>query len=176
MPDPAIVFRDNGQNWFFSWLHSFPPVTHAFPRSIELPGWDCSVLVANGVDRDDPVILHEEPQYARVEFTDVAQLEKSVANRFGQRFPVILPVSQLRETSDDRHEVVRIARFPFVQKFSYRALPCPGFIELYRKIHSHATSILMLTWSDLQSGSEHDQDGRRAGIRLLPKLLDHVAP
>src|SRR5207253_2894995 len=88
----------------------------------------------------------------------------------------ILSVSQLREASDDRHEVVRIARFQFVQKFSYRALPCPGFIELYCKIHSHATSILMLTWSDLQSGSEHDQDGRRAGIRLLPKLLDHVAP
>src|SRR5437870_1558316 len=91
--DLLIAFRDNGRNWFFSWLHSFPPVTHALPRSIELPGRDCSALVANGVGRDDPPILHEEPQYARVEFADVAQFEKSVTNGLGQRFPMILSVS-----------------------------------------------------------------------------------
>jgi len=68
-------------------------------------------LLANGVDRDDPPILHEEPQYARVEFADVAGFGKAVTNGPGQRFPVILSVSQFRETSDDRHEVVWIARF-----------------------------------------------------------------
>jgi len=102
-------------------------------------------LLANGVDRDDPPILHEEPQYARVEFADVAGFGKAVTNGPGQRFPVILSVSQLRQTSNDRREVARIARFQLVQEFLNRALPRLGLIELYCKIHSHATSIVMLT-------------------------------
>ena len=97
------------------------------------------------MDRDDPPILHEKSQYARVELTDVAQFEESVTNGLGQRFPVILPVSQLRQTSDHRRKVVWIARFQLVQEFLNRALPRLGLIELYCKIHSHATSIVMLT-------------------------------
>jgi hypothetical protein len=44
------------------------------------------------VHGNDPAILREKPQNPGVELAHVAQFKQSVANRLGQRLPMILPV------------------------------------------------------------------------------------
>jgi hypothetical protein len=66
----------------------------------------------------------------------MAEFKESVANRLGQRFSMILPVSQLRKASDDHREVVRIAAFQLVKEFPHGTLPCFGLIKLYCEMHA----------------------------------------
>jgi hypothetical protein len=65
----------------------------------------------------------------------MAEFNESVANRLGQRFSMILPVSQLREASDHR-EVVRIADFQLIKEFPHWTLPYFGLIKLYCEMHA----------------------------------------
>jgi hypothetical protein len=121
----------------------FPPVTHPYPRNVEIASRDRLPFVADGVDRDNSALLHEKPHHSGIELADVAQFEKSAAKRLGQWLAVILAVSQFRETGDHRREVIRIAGRQLVEKFPHRTLPRRRFIKLYYEIHRTATSNLM---------------------------------
>jgi len=48
-------------------IHSLPPVTHPFPSSLDIARRDGLAFVADAVHRNDPPMLHEEPQDAGVE-------------------------------------------------------------------------------------------------------------
>ena len=119
------------------------PVKHPFPRRVQVAGRDALAFVADAVHRDDPALLHEEPEHAGVELAHVAQLEQPLADGFGQRLPVILPVPQLRQTGDYRREVVRITGLQLVQELPHGARSRLCLIELYCEIHDFATSIVM---------------------------------
>ena len=95
------------------------------------------------MDRDDPALPREEPQYPRVQLADVTEFKEPVALRFGQRWPVILPVSQSGQTGEHRRKIVGITGPQFVEEFSHRAHPGFRLVEFYGEVHSVTTSFLM---------------------------------
>jgi len=77
----------------------------------------------------------------------MAQFKQPVAERLGQRLPVILPVPQFGQTGDHRREVVRVAGLQLIEKLAQGAPPRRRFIELYREVHNKSTSLLMYVHS-----------------------------
>jgi hypothetical protein len=120
-----------------------PPLADPFSRNTEITSRDGPPFVAHAMHRNEPAILGEEPQHAGIQLSDVTQFKQSVANRFGQWLPVILPSPQFCKTSDDGREVVWIASLQRVQKLPHWACSCFGLVELYYEVHFYATSNLM---------------------------------
>ena len=58
---------------------------------------------------NDAPAFYKEPQHARVQLADVAQLEQSVTQCLGQRFAVILAIAQFFQSRRHRREIVAIA-------------------------------------------------------------------
>jgi hypothetical protein len=56
-------------------LCPFLPITHPLPRRPQVPIRYASALVADTVNRDDPVIPREKPQNMGIEFPDVPRFE-----------------------------------------------------------------------------------------------------
>ena len=83
----------------------------------------------------DAATFHEEPQHAGVEFADVAEFEKPVAECLGQWFAVILTVAKLRDPGDDGYEVTGIRGFQSFEEITHRAPSVLGLIKLYREFH-----------------------------------------
>src|SRR5688500_4632982 len=114
---------------------------------------DRLAFLANPMQRHDPPVFHEKPNYAGVELADMPHFKKTVAKRFGQRLTMILAIAKLGQTRDYCSEVVRISHFQIFQEILHRAGSRLCFIELYRKIHGSATSNLMYITSDFISSS-----------------------
>jgi hypothetical protein len=116
---------------------------HSFPGSSQIAGRNRLSFIADTMDRDNSALLHETPQHAGIELADVAQFEKPIAKRLGQRLAMVLPVAQFRETGKHRREIIRIASLQVVEEVPHRAFPRRRFIKLYYQIHRMTTSILM---------------------------------
>ncbi len=73
-------------------------------------------FVANPMQRQDPSVFHEKPNYVGVELTDMPHFKKTVAMRFGQRLTMILAIAKLGQTRNHCSEVVRISHFQIFQE------------------------------------------------------------
>jgi len=104
---------------------------------------DGLALITDAVDDNDPAILGEKPHHAGIELAYVSQFIESVANCFGQRLPVVLPIPKFCQTGDYCREIAWITNLQLVQKVPYGAYPSRCLIKLYYEIHSDTTSYLM---------------------------------
>ena len=60
--------------------HAFPASRASVPRRVEVAGRDGLAFVANAVNGDDAPAFYEEPQHARVQLADMAQLKQAIAS------------------------------------------------------------------------------------------------
>jgi len=111
------------------------PISHSLERDPNVTSRKSLAFVSNAMHRHDSAIFCKEPQNARIELTYVPQFKDPIAERFGQRFAVILPIPQLCKSGKNSREVIRIRRLQFVQKLPSRTTPSFAFVELYREIH-----------------------------------------
>jgi hypothetical protein len=51
------------------------------------------------MQRHDPPVFQEKPNYAGVELADMPHFKKTVAKRFGQRLTMILAIAKLGQTA-----------------------------------------------------------------------------
>ena len=94
----------------------------------------------------------KEPEDARIQFADVAELKEPVAQRLRQWLAVVLPAPQLAQTAQDRGVVVGIGLLEFIEKFLHWVLSAFRLVKLYGEFHEAATSNLMLCVSNGRGG------------------------
>jgi hypothetical protein len=92
---------------------------------------------------DDSPTFCKEIQHPRIELSNVTHFKDSVTERLGQRLPVILGISEFRETGEHRREIAGIARLQVIQKLTHWARSRFGLVKLYYKVHIITTSSLM---------------------------------
>lgn len=94
-------------------------------------------LVSDAMDSNNALPFHKEPEHSGVELADMSQFKEPIAERFGQRLPMILPVTELCESGDNSGEIVRVRGIQLIQKVPNRA--CTGLcrIKFYCEKHGH---------------------------------------
>jgi hypothetical protein len=119
-------------------------------RSVEIACGNNLSFVANAMHGDNATTFHIEPDDPSIEFANVTQFEKAVAQRLRERFAMVLAIAQLGQSSHGRGEIIRIASFEFIEKIAHRTSSIVCFVKLYGELDPGATSILMykIKWQE----------------------------